>query len=127
MVVETTTPEKTETVEPFEIEIVNNSPKQPQVWKILTVRYIDEVPEEPTDEPVETPTEEPKEEPKEEPTVTPTEKPVGTPEEVPTEQPTEITTPKTGDNTNYFLWGGAGVMALIIVLVVLKRKGILWK
>ena len=127
VVVESTTPEKTETVEPFEIEIVNNSPKQPQVWKILTVRYLDEVPEEPADDQIETPTEEPKEEPKEEPTETPTEKPTEIPEELPTEQPTEITNPKTGDNTNYFLWGGAGVVALIIVLVVLKRKGILWK
>ena len=72
------------------------------------------------------------EEPKEEPTQTPTEKPLETPEEVPTEQqkeqPTEsVTTPKTGDSTAYFLWGGAGVVALIIVLLALKRKGILWK
>ena len=82
--------------------------------------------------PKQEPTETPKEETKEEPTKIPTEKPVETPEEVPTEQsqeqPTEtVTTPKTGDNSNYFLWGGAGVAALIIVLVVLKRKGILWK
>ena len=72
------------------------------------------------------------EEPKEEPTQTPTEKPMERPEEVPTEQPKEqptstVTTPKTGDSTEYSLWGGAGIMALIIILVVLKRKGILWK
>ena len=120
VVVESTTPDNTMTVEPFEVQIVENSPKQPQVWKVLTVRYIDEVPEEPTDEPVETPTEEPKEEPTEEPKEEPT--------KTPTEQTTEtVTSPKTGDNTNYFLWGGAGVVALIIVLLVLKRKGVLWK
>ena len=82
--------------------------------------------------PKQEPTETPKEEPKEEPTQTPTEKPMETPEEVPTEQPKEqpsesVTTPKTGDSTDYFLWGGAGIMALVIILVVLKRKGILWK
>jgi len=82
--------------------------------------------------PKQEPTETPKEEPKEEPTQTPTEKPAETPEVVPTEQPQEqptetVTTPKTGDSTDYFLWGGAVVMALVIILVVLKRKGILWK
>lgn len=126
VVVESTTPEKTETVEPFEVEIVNNSPKQPQVWKILTVRYIDEVPEEPTDDsveqPTETPTEEPKEEPKEEPTETPTEKPVETPEEVPTEQPTEITTPKTGDDSESWLWGGIVIASLGAMLLLLFKK-----
>lgn len=82
--------------------------------------------------PKQEPTETPKEEPKEEPIETPAEKPVETPEEVPTDQPKEqptesVTTPKTGDSTDFFLWGGAGIMALVIILVVLKRKGILWK
>lgn len=108
VVVESTAPEKTMTVEPFEVQIVENSPKQPQVWKVLTVRYIDEVPEEPTQEPTETPKEEP------------TQQPSGPSIE-------KLETPKTGDNTNYFIWGGTGVVALIIVLLVLKRKGILWK
>ena len=97
----------------------------------VTVSYIfqnEKISEEPKQEPTQTPTEDPKEEP----TQTPTEKPTETPEEVPTEQPQEqptetVTTPKTGDSTDYFLWGGAGVMALVIILVVLKRKGILWK
>ena len=126
VVVESTTPEKTETVEPFEVQIVENSPKQPQVWKVLTVRYIDEVPEEPTDdpieEPVETPTEEPKEEPKEEETDTPTERPVETPEEVPTEQPTEITSPKTGDDSESWLWGGIVIASLGAMLLLLFKK-----
>lgn len=106
VVVESTTPEKTETVEPFEVQIVNNSPKQPQVWKILTVRYIDEVPEEP----------------KEEPTETPTEKPIEIPEEVPTEQPTEITTPKTGDDSESWLWGGIVIASLGAMLLLLFKK-----
>lgn len=111
VVVESTTPEKTMTVEPFEVQIVENSPKQPQVWKVLTVRYIDEVPEEPMDDPVEesveTPTEEPKEEPKEEPT----------------ETPIETTSPKTGDETNVWVWVGAGVFAVgAVVLLASKKK-----
>lgn len=93
----------------------------------VTVSYTfknEKIAEEPKQEPTETP--------KEEPTQTPTDKPVETPEVVPTEQPKEqpsesVTTPKTGDSTDYFLWGGAGIMALVIILVVLKRKGILWK
>ena len=93
----------------------------------VTVSYTfknEKITEVPKQEPTETPTEEPQEKP----TETPTEKPVETPVEVPKEQPTStVTTPKTGDSTDYFLWGGAGIMALVIILIVLKRKGILWK
>lgn len=122
VVVETTTPEKTETVKPFEVEIVNNSPKQPQVWHLLTVRYIDEVPETPTDDPIEQPVETPTEQPKEEPTETPTEKPVETPEKVPTEQPTENEAPKTGDNSESWLWGGIVIASLGAMLLLLFKK-----
>ncbi|MBQ4560544.1 MAG: LPXTG cell wall anchor domain-containing protein [Tyzzerella sp.] len=118
VVVESTTPEKTETVEPFEVEIVNNSPKQPQVWHLLTVRYIDETPEIPKDDPIETPTEQPKEEPEEEPTDTPNEKPI----ETPTEKPTDNTSPKTGDDSQNLLWGSVILLSLGALLLLLFKK-----
>ena len=126
VVVESTTPEKTMTVEPFEVQIIENSPKQPQVWKVLTVRYIDEVPEEPTDdpveEPVEPPVEEPKEEPKEEPTEKPTETPIEKPVETPTETTTETTSPKTGDDSESWFWGSIVIVSLGAMLLLLFKK-----
>lgn len=112
VVVEFTTPEKTETVEPFEVEIVNNSPKQPQVWHLLTVRYIDETPtDDPVEQPVETPTEEPKEEPKQEPVQTPS------------NEQTEIQAPQTGDEKDALVWVGVGIFAVgSVILLVSKKK-----
>ena len=118
VVVESTTPEKTETVEPFEVTIVNNSPKQPQIWHLLTVRYIDETPEVPKDDPIDTPTERPTEEPKEEVPETPTEKPT----ELPKDEPTEITSPKTGDDSQNLLWGSVILLSLGALLLLLVRK-----
>ena len=115
VVVESTTPEKTETVEPFEVEIVNNSPKQPQVWHLLTVRYIDDTPDTPSEDPIEKPTETPTEEPKEEPKQDPV--------QTPNEEPTEIQAPQTGDENNALIWAGIGLFVVgAIVLFVSKKK-----
>lgn len=102
IVVRTTTPEKTTTAQPFEVVLLENSPKQPLEEHTLVVTYQEDAPEPPSEEPIEKPEKEPEKESEEKPVVK---------------------APKTGDTSIYGICISVALIVLAIVsLIVLKKR-----